>query len=424
MRSILPSPAISVVGRHNSGKTTLVERLIFTLTQQGLDIGSIKHHGHKGFQIDVEGKDSYRHRAAGATETYIAAPDQIAMVATVAGEVECSDLVVRMPGHDLVIVEGYRNSGLPVVEIMRRANPHDETVARAFDEASRAGVPLSTDFVQVARRMHGEDRREWSAADDVAEKSVSARTVAVASDILLAHEAAARYGIPAFDIDDVAGIAAFLQREFTRPRLSVVIQAGGESKRMGRSKATVPFCGKPLISRMVSRLAAAADEMVITTNEPENLQFLLEEFPSIPMRLVRDDYDTRGALPGLCTALNAATNPMVAVVACDMLYASAPLLAAEYARLSGCEADACVPCGAHGFEPFHSVYRRETCLAIVERLRASGERRVQNIFDAMWVEPFSEQDVLAIEPHGRCFSNVNTLEQLAEAERSVLGGCS
>ena len=109
----IPSPAVAIVGRHNSGKTTLIEKLIAQLVARGLDVGSVKHHSHVGFDIDIPGKDSYRHRAAGASETVIAAPGQIARVKTTEGEVECADIVRSMPGHDLVIVEGYRKSGLP-----------------------------------------------------------------------------------------------------------------------------------------------------------------------------------------------------------------------------------------------------------------------------------------------------------------------
>ncbi|MBO4365169.1 MAG: molybdopterin-guanine dinucleotide biosynthesis protein B [Eggerthellaceae bacterium] len=418
---MLDSPAIAIVGRHNSGKTTLAERLIACLTQQGLDIGSVKHHGHAGFDIDIEGKDSYRHRVAGATETYIAAPGQVAMVSSIDGEMECTDLVRRMPGHDLVIVEGYRNSGLPVIEIMRAANERDELVAQAFDEASRAGVPLSIDFVQAARNGN-RGHEGWTVEEDLAEKAVGARTVAVVTDIPLAVEAAKRYGIPAFGIDDIESIATFVRNGFARPRMTVAIQAGGESKRMGQSKALVPFCGKPLITRLVQRLSPAADELIITTNEPQNLQFLFDEFPHVPLRLVRDDYDQRGALPGLCTAFNAASNPIVAIVACDMIHASARLIAAEYQRLVGCGADACVPCNSHGFEPFHAVYRREACLAAAQRLVAEGQQRAQSMFSVVRVEPFSQQDVLDAEPRGCCFINANTPEELADAERAVLEG--
>ena len=101
-----PSPAVSIVGRHNSGKTTLIEKLIAELVGRGLDVGSVKHHSHVGFDIDIPGKDSWRHRHAGASETVIAAPGQMARIQTTDGEAECADIVASMPGHDVVIVEG------------------------------------------------------------------------------------------------------------------------------------------------------------------------------------------------------------------------------------------------------------------------------------------------------------------------------
>lgn len=416
MAKILASPAVSIVGRHNSGKTTLVERLIAHLTARGLDIGSIKHHGHRGFEIDIEGKDSYRHRAAGASETFVSAPGQLAMVKTIEGELECADLVRGMPGHDLVIVEGYRNSGLPVIELMRAANPNDNLVAQAFDEASRAGVPLTSDFVQEARMRRTGRQAGWSAEEDLAQKGVGARTVAVVSDIPLAKEAAARYGIPSFDIDDISGIASFLQEGFARPRLTVAIQAGGESRRMGRSKATVPFRGRPLISRMVQRLSPVADELLVTTNEPANLNYLHNEFPQANIRLVPDEYDVRGSLLGICTALRNARNPLVAMVACDMVFASARLFSAEYDLLCRSDARACIPVNTHGFEPFHAVYRRDACLDVLEGLLDAGESRVQSFCRALDPAVFPRDAVRVVEPFGCCFINVNTPEELADAE--------
>ncbi|MEG1097892.1 MAG: molybdopterin-guanine dinucleotide biosynthesis protein B, partial [Raoultibacter sp.] len=100
----LPSPAVSFVGRHNSGKTTLIEGVIACLVAGGLNVGSVKHHSHQGFDIDIPGKDSYRHRAAGARETVIASPGQIARIRTIEGEKECSDILDTMPGHDIVVV--------------------------------------------------------------------------------------------------------------------------------------------------------------------------------------------------------------------------------------------------------------------------------------------------------------------------------
>ena len=303
-----PSPAVSIVGRHNSGKTTLIEKLIAELVGRGFDVGSVKH--HVGFDIDIPGKDSWRHRHAGASETVIACPGQMARIKTTEGELECADIVASMPGHDVVIVEGYRKSGLPTIEIMRAGNAADARTAEVFAEGARKGWALGTDFTQfgrngiphaaeidpadhpVASKPSTEEEAEFAQQHpdhgDISNKMPTASTVAVVTDIPAAVEAAGIYGIPAFGINDVAGLADYIERTFARPHVSLVIQAGGESRRMGRSKATVPFCGRPLICRLVERLAPVADELIITTNEPENLAFLHTEYPQLHIQLVCD----------------------------------------------------------------------------------------------------------------------------------------
>ena len=97
---------------------------------------------------------------------------------------------------------------------------------------------------------------DYSAAADAAAKMPSTNTVAVVTDIPEAEEAAALYGIPAIGLEDVAALADFLSEHYVRPRVTVVIQAGGESRRMGQSKATVPFAGRPLICRLVEASVA------------------------------------------------------------------------------------------------------------------------------------------------------------------------
>src|SRR3990172_12233796 len=101
--------------------------------------------------------------------------------------------------------------------------------------------------------------------------------------------------------------------------LSVVIQAGGQSSRMGEDKALKPFLGRPLIQRVIDRLSPIADELIVTTNRPGDYTFL-------NLRLVSDLKPGRGSLGGLYTAIASATHPIVAVVACDMPFASPTLL--------------------------------------------------------------------------------------------------
>lgn len=441
----VPSPAIAIVGRHNSGKTTLIEKLIAELVSRGYDVGSIKHHSHVGFEIDYPGKDSYRHRAAGATETVISAPGQMARIQSLPGEIECSDILKTMPGHDIVIVEGYRKSGLPTIEIMRENNEADERVAGVFADGARMGWPLGTDFTQMTRGMksveevddhtqkvitesqiHFPESEHFTVQapdhSDISNKLPTSETEAIVTDVDEAVEAAEIYGIPAFGLEDVDLLADFVEKYFVRPRLTVVIQAGGESRRMGRSKATVPFAGRPLICRLIERLSPVADDLIITTNEPENLTFLHEEYPHLHIQLVCDAVDTRGALPGLYTALQAAHNPYVAVVACDMVFASASLVVAEALTLNETGVDVVVPGNKHGFEPFHAVYRRMTCLPAVRKALERGEKRAQSFFPEVVVYEFTQAQVLEAEPMGGCFINANTPEELKSLEESFVDG--
>ena len=419
----IPSPAIAVVGRHNSGKTTLIVKLIEELVARGLDVGSVKHHHKSGFEFDVPGKDSYRHRQAGASEPVIAAPDQVARVCSLERELECSEIVRSMPGHDIVVVEGYRKSGLPTIEIMRAANPADLQVAKAFAEAAEAGESLGVDFTQKSRGERAfefEQIEQPDVSNDLKFKMPTADTVAIITDIPEAERAAELYGIPHILPDDISGVANFVEDRFARPKVTIVIQAGGESRRMGRSKATVPFAGRPLICRLVERLAPAADELVITTNEAENLAFLHDSYPDLDIRLVPDEYDYRGALPGLYTALKAASNPFVAVVACDMVFASPRLVVAEAIAMKESGTDVVVPVNKHGYEPFHGMYRPEACLPVIEEGLAAGEKRAQYVFGKVNVREFTQDEVLAAEPMGGCFVNANTPDELHSLEDSFL----
>src|SRR4030043_1019478 len=173
--------------------------------------------------------------------------------------------------------------------------------------------------------------------------------------------------------------------------LSLVIQAGGESRRMGRDKALLPFLGQPLILRLLSRLAGLASEVLVTSNQPESYRFL--GLTPIPDRL-----PGCGALGGLYTALSAATYPYVAVVACDIPFASLEIFAIELVLLQETEADAVIPRSKAGVEPFHAVYRRESCLPYIQSALEAGKRRGEPWFSGGVSRYLEREEALLYDP--------------------------
>lgn len=203
--------------------------------------------------------------------------------------------------------------------------------------------------------------------------------------------------------------------------LTVVIQAGGESRRMGRSKALVPFLGEPLSTRGVRRFAPIAGELVVTTNEPDKVAPLVAASGVPGVRLVADAYEQRGALKGLFTALQAAQTPFVAVIAVDMAFASPDLVVAELEALRESDADVAIPHVNDGFEPFHAVYRRSSCLSAIKDAIDHGIQRASGWFtgDTKLLE-FTQENIDRIVPAGDCFDNANTPTELERLEYRAL----
>lgn len=196
--------------------------------------------------------------------------------------------------------------------------------------------------------------------------------------------------------------------------LTLVIQAGGQSRRMGRDKALLPFLGRPLIARLAERLAPVADELLVTTNRPEDFAFL--GLPLIP-----DPRPGRGALGGLYAALRAARGEAVAVVACDLPFASPELLRFQAAVLEQEGADVVIPRGADGLEPLHAVYRRSACLPLVESALDAGQWQVIAWFDQARVRELRADEIAPRDPRGLAFINVNTPEEFVRAEELARG---
>ena len=116
----MPIPILCFVGRSNSGKTTLIERLIPELVKAGYKVATVKHAGH-GFDLDTEGKDSWRHKRAGASTVMVLSKGSLAMFADVNDDIKVSELRDRFLDQslDLIIAEGWKSEGHPKIIIVR-----------------------------------------------------------------------------------------------------------------------------------------------------------------------------------------------------------------------------------------------------------------------------------------------------------------
>ena len=113
-------PVISIVGRSKTGKTTFIERLIPLLKKKGLKVATIKHL-HHDFEFDRPGKDTYRHKQAGAKITVISSPEKIALIEDVEKELSLEQIQSRyISGVDILITEGYKKESMPKIEIYQR----------------------------------------------------------------------------------------------------------------------------------------------------------------------------------------------------------------------------------------------------------------------------------------------------------------
>ncbi len=160
------APIVSIVGKSDAGKTTLLERLVSDLTARGHCIGTIKHDVH-GFDIDHKGKDSWRHKHAGAHTVVISSPKKVAVIRDVDTEETIDSLAARyFQEVDIILTEGYKRESKPKIEVFR-SQVHDSPLCKNDDHL-----------------------------------------VALVSDMPL------DLGVPRFELNDIQGLAEFLKQRF------------------------------------------------------------------------------------------------------------------------------------------------------------------------------------------------------------------
>ncbi len=142
-------PVICFVGHSNSGKTTLIEKVIGLLSEKGYDVATVKH-THKGFSTDSRGKDSWRHKAAGAKTVVLASPSQYAVVSDSDNELTIDDVLKKFVSRaDILIVEGFKKDSFPKIEVNRNGSGNDlrcltdsSIIAVATDKQLELKIPV------------------------------------------------------------------------------------------------------------------------------------------------------------------------------------------------------------------------------------------------------------------------------------------
>jgi molybdopterin-guanine dinucleotide biosynthesis protein A len=188
-----------------------------------------------------------------------------------------------------------------------------------------------------------------------------------------------------------------------------IILAGGRSRRLGRDKAVEPFGGQPLIRRVIERVAALTDEIVVVVADAARGQ-------ALPLaaehRVAVDIYPEGGSLGGIFSGLSAANTDWSLVVACDMPFLSVPLLE-RMLGLRG-DSDAVVPRPGAFPEPTHALYSR-ACLPYIEARLQASDLKISGFFDDVRVRYLDEGEVRQFDPELLSFFNVNSPEDLVRA---------
>jgi molybdopterin-guanine dinucleotide biosynthesis protein A len=192
--------------------------------------------------------------------------------------------------------------------------------------------------------------------------------------------------------------------------ITIVLQAGGKSTRMGKDKALLPFLGIPLIKRLRDRFSDMGEELLVITNDFPGYQDL-----AVP--LYKDIIPDRGALGGLYTALSISKNPLVGLIAADMPFASPALMAHLNKILLTSSADAAIPSTERGLEPLHAVYRRDTSLPLVKRAIDQNLWRMNSWFDQAEILILTPEETRNVTSSKHTFLNLNTPEDLHKAEK-------
>ena len=185
------------------------------------------------------------------------------------------------------------------------------------------------------------------------------------------------------------------------------------SSRMGEDKALMPFLGIPLIERLRDRFRSLNTQIMIICPE-----FSAYEYLDLPLH--SDLIPNRGALGGLLTALTITETPYVGLIAADMPFASPSLLQFLLEQIHHEGGDAALPSSSGGLEPFHGVYRRKTCLPLVQEAIKEDLWRMNSWHNQAKIITLDPQKTTQRAGSPYTFVNLNTPEEFSRAEELAI----
>ena len=309
---------VAVSGIKNAGKSGLIVKLLPALIRRGLRVATVKHDGHR-FEADRPGTDSFRHLEAGALGAAVFDGEKYQLVRRAA--VNESFLITQFPEADLILLEGFKDSPWPKLEIVR---------------AAVSDHPVTHPSTRLA---------------------------------LVTDCALDACGCPVFGLDDTEALADLLLR-FVRlgPGFSAILLAGGYSSRMGRNKSELPFGGRRMIDWQTQKLSMLGIEDILLSGYEGEIE---------GGRFVPDIVPHRGPLSGIHAGLTAAQEDACLVLSVDAplvpFYTLVKLMNTHSSGITVLEHDG-------QLEPLIGVYDRSLAPLCGELL--AGERSsVKRLFD-------------------------------------------
>jgi molybdopterin-guanine dinucleotide biosynthesis protein A len=207
-----------------------------------------------------------------------------------------------------------------------------------------------------------------------------------------------------------------------RQPLSLLMLAGGESRRMGQNKAWLMLDGRPLVMHVIDRVLPLVDEVIVSTNQPDPFEDWLPNL-IVPACTVADRYRGAGPLAGLHAGLLVAHCDLVLVLATDMPFVNPALIGYLTQLATGTDVEAVVPqvpspeTGQIGLEPLHAIYRK-SCLPAIEGCLCADQRRVVSFLERVRLRIVSPDEIRPYDPLFRSFANVNTPQEWSDAQRT------